>query len=59
MAVIDAENLQLGPLVGGYARCLLRWLNHVKYDRYPVFISFPDNAYVRICGEGLDSSERL
>ena len=59
VAIVDAEDLQLGPFVGRDARRLLGRLDHVEDDRDAVFVGLPHDAYVRVGGEGLDRAEGL
>ena len=52
MAVIDAKDLQLRPLVSGYPRSLLGRLDHVKYDRDSILVGLAHDADICVCCEG-------
>ena len=59
MAIVDTEDLQLGPLISRDSRCFLCWLNHVQDDRDPVLVSFSNDSYISIGSECLDRAKRF
>ena len=59
VAVVDAEDLELRPLVGRDARCLLGRLDYVEDDRDAVLVCLPHDAHICIGGEGLDGTKGL
>ena len=57
--VVDAEDLQLGPLLGGDTRHFLRGLDHVEDDRDPVLVCLAHDADVSIRCEGFHRAKGL
>jgi len=59
VAIVNAENLQFGPVLARDARLLLGGLNHVQNDRDSVLVSFAHRAHICICGKGFHGTERF
>ena len=59
MAIVDTKDLELGPEFIWNWRLLLFGLNHVKNNRYSVFIRFSNDSYIRVRGKCFDHAKGL
>ena len=59
MAIVDSEDLQLGPHLGRYSGLLKRGLDHVQNNRNSIFIGLPHCAHIRVRSKGFHRAKRL